>query len=203
MKKYFQSLYDETGKKPFTPLNFFLMIGIPAIIMVIALCMSGSQSDSLFTVAVIAAVVGWIINLALCIKNFGNRGVGLFFLTLLASIAFFCSFILWPFLKWSVRAGAAVFHANLGNTTASMNASSRAGATKGKRSALNWFSYDGTVYHDEKEVMPDDIGGSGNNWTEQFSQTKGTYYTDGQGNFKDQYGNDVYNPQGVSDYDKL
>lgn len=44
---------------------------------------------------------------------------------------------------------------------------------------------------------------SGQQWTEQYSQSKGTYYTDGQGNFRDQYGNDVYNPQGVSDYDKL
>lgn len=44
---------------------------------------------------------------------------------------------------------------------------------------------------------------SGNQWQEQYSMSKGTYYTDGQGNFKDQYGNDVYNPQGVTDYDKL
>ncbi|MCM1537749.1 MAG: hypothetical protein NC254_05060 [bacterium] len=44
---------------------------------------------------------------------------------------------------------------------------------------------------------------SGNNWSKQYSQSKGEYSTDGQGNFKDQYGNDVYNPQGVSDYDKL
>lgn len=54
---------------------------------------------------------------------------------------------------------------------------------------------------DRKRVSSGNSGGG--QWTEQFSQTKGTYYTDGQGNFKDQYGNDVYNPQGVSDYDKL
>lgn len=160
MKKYFQRLYNETGKKPFTPLNFFLMVGIPAIIMVIASFMSGSQSDAIFIAAVIVAIVGWIINLVLCIKKFGSKGVGLFFLTLLASIAFFCSFILWPFLKWSFRAAGAMVHANLGNTTASVNSSRRAGATKGKKSALNWFSYDGTVYQDEKEVMPDNIGGN-------------------------------------------
>ncbi|MCM1325233.1 MAG: hypothetical protein NC094_05600 [Bacteroidales bacterium] len=46
-------------------------------------------------------------------------------------------------------------------------------------------------------------GGSNSKWTKQFSQTKGEYYTDGHGNFKDQNGNDVYNPQGVTDYDKL
>ena len=40
-------------------------------------------------------------------------------------------------------------------------------------------------------------------WTEQYSSSKGTYYTDGQGNFKDQYGNDVYNPQGITDYDNI
>ena len=44
---------------------------------------------------------------------------------------------------------------------------------------------------------------SGSKWTKQYSNSKGEYYTDGQGNFKDQYGNDVYNPQGVSDYNKL
>lgn len=41
------------------------------------------------------------------------------------------------------------------------------------------------------------------NWQEQHSMSKGTYYTDGQGNFKDQYGNDVYNPQGTTDYDNI
>lgn len=56
----------------------------------------------------------------------------------------------------------------------------------------------------EKQSGGQSSGNSGGGqWTEQFSQTKGTYYTDGQGNFKDQYGNEVYNPQGVTDYDKL
>lgn len=45
--------------------------------------------------------------------------------------------------------------------------------------------------------------GTDNKWKKQYSNSKGEYYTDGQGNFKDQYGNDVYNPQGVTDYDKL
>lgn len=56
----------------------------------------------------------------------------------------------------------------------------------------------------EKQSGQQSSGNSnGKQWTEQYSNTKGTYYTDGQGNFRDQYGNDVYNPQGVSDYDKL
>lgn len=42
-----------------------------------------------------------------------------------------------------------------------------------------------------------------NQWQEQYSMTKGKYYTDGHGNFKDANGNDVYNPQGVTDYEKL
>ncbi|MCM1050248.1 MAG: hypothetical protein NC433_17695 [Clostridiales bacterium] len=45
--------------------------------------------------------------------------------------------------------------------------------------------------------------GNNNKWKKQFSQTKGEYSTDGQGNFKDQHGNDVYNPQKVEDYNKL
>lgn len=184
MKKYFQRLYNETGKKPFTPLNFFLMLGIPAIIMVIASFMSGSQAGTLFIGAVIVAIVGWIINLVLCIKKFGGKGVGMFFLTLLASIAFFCSFILLPFFKWSFRAAGAMFHANLGNTTASVNASRRAGATKGKKSALNWFSYDGTVYQDEKEVMPQDIEGyaldEGSYTNEQNQAARNIGYSNGK-----------------------
>lgn len=45
--------------------------------------------------------------------------------------------------------------------------------------------------------------GNNNKWKKQFSQSKGEYSTDGQGNFKDQHGNDVYNPQKVEDYNKL
>lgn len=55
----------------------------------------------------------------------------------------------------------------------------------------------------DKIKIPNGTDSNDNKFKKQYSNTKGEYSTDGQGNFKDQYGNDVYNPQGVSDYDKL
>lgn len=154
IKRHFQQIYNETGKKPFTFLNAFFMVFFPVIVAIVMTFVDAN----IFAVAALAALaVGIVINLIIMLVKFQVKGIGLFFLTLLASFMFFCSFIFWPFLKFSFRAAGAMFHANLGNITASVNASRRAGATKGKRSALNWFEYDGKVWKDEKEVMPEDI----------------------------------------------
>ena len=116
--------------------------------------------------------------------KFKVTGIAIFLLSIIASLLFFISFILWPVLKFAFRAGISATQANLGNTTASVNASRRAGATKGKKSALNWFEYEGTVWKDEKEVMPDDIPNhsldEGSYTYEQNQQAKAQGYSNGK-----------------------
>ena len=157
IKKYFQKIYNETGKKPFTFLNCFLIIFLPLIFILGSAFLIADTEEVVVTATILGFVIGLGINLALLLVKFKGKGIGLFLLSVLASVLFFCSFILWPLLKIMVRAGGAVTQANLGNTTASVNASRRMGATKGKKSALNWFEYEGHVWKDEKEVMPENI----------------------------------------------
>ncbi len=158
IKNQFQKVYNETGKKPFTFLNCFLTIFLPIIIFIASCYLFGSSDDipAFFAANILGLVVGWGINLALLWKSFQKQGISLFFLNILASIAFFCSFVIWPLIKLSYRASQAIVQANLGNTTGSVNASKRAGATKGRMSALNWFEYNGDVWENEKEVMPEE-----------------------------------------------
>lgn len=157
IKKYFNKIYSETGKKPFTFLNCFLIIFLPIILIVGSAALFGDTEDVVVPAAILSLIISLGLNLALLIVKFKEKSIGLFFLTVLASILFFCTFILWPLLKWGVRGAEAVVQANHGNVTASVNASNRMGATKGKMSALNWFEYDGYVWHDEKEIMPEDL----------------------------------------------
>lgn len=157
IKKYFNKIYSETGKKPFTFLNCFLVVLLPLIFIFGSAFLIADTEEVVVPATIIGLVVSLGLNLVLLIVKFKGKAIGLFFLTVLASILFFCSFILWPILKFAFRAGSAATQANLGNTTASVNASRRAGATKGKKSALNWFEYDGYVWKDEKEIMPEDL----------------------------------------------
>lgn len=106
-----------------------------------------------FIVMILGVLAGWGINLALLLTKFKGKGVGLFFLNILASLAFFITFILWPLLKFCFHTGMAATQANLGNTTASVNSSRKAGAhaASPKKSAFNWFEYNGYEWKDDKE----------------------------------------------------
>ena len=171
IKKYFQKIYNETGKKPFTFLNAFLLTILPLVLgyfISMALVSSIGEDEILIPIGfAIALAVGCIIDFLLLLKNFKGKAVVLLLLNIVASLLFFITFILWPVLKFAFRAGMAATQSNLGNTTASVNASRRAGATKGKKSALNWFEYTGRVWEDEKEVMPED--------TSNYSLDEGSY----------------------------
>lgn len=162
IKKHFQKVYNETGKKPFTFIQPFCLLILPLIVVIAdAVLMETSIDEQTGVILLVAGVaISWIAFIAIPFVRFGKGGFGVLFLSILASLMFFCSFILWPFLKFAFRAGGAVFQANLGNTTASVNSSRKAGATKGKASALNWFEYEGNVWKDEKEVMPEDLPAS-------------------------------------------
>lgn len=152
MKKYFQKVYNETHVKPFTFLNCFLCIFLPIIALIGGVVLMDSNEALGTTVMILGIVVGWGINLALLLAKFKGKGVGLFFLNILASIAFFCTFILWPFIKYLMHSGNAAWQANMGNITESVNSSRKMGAVLAspKKSAFNWFQYDGYVWKDEK-----------------------------------------------------
>ncbi len=182
IKKYFQNIYNQTGKKPFTFFNALLMI-LPIIIYLV-IAFSGADLDEANKILLLSTLGCWGINFLITFLKFKVTGIAIFLLSIIASLLFFISFILWPVLKFAFRAGMSVTQANLGNTTASVNASKRAGATKGKKSALNWFEYEGNVWKDEKEVMPDDIPNhsldEGSYSYEQNQQAKAHGYSNGK-----------------------
>lgn len=158
IKNYFQKIYMETGKKPFTFLNCFLSLIVPiAMFIIVGSQVSVSEGGKVAITVFLSVLIAWGLDIFLLVKNFHGQAVPIFLLGLLASIAFLFTFILWPVLKFAFRAGMAATQANNGNITDSVNSSRKAGATKGKKSALNWFEYDGYEWKDEKEVMPEDI----------------------------------------------
>ena len=161
IKTYFQQMYNETGKKPFTFLNAFILtilpLGLGYLLTMLLVSIMGEEESLILVGFVLAYLFCYVINFLLLAKNFKDNQIKLLVYSIIASILFFITFFLWPILKFAFRAGTAATQANLGNTTASVNASRRAGATKGKKSALNWFEYDGRVWQDEKENMPQDI----------------------------------------------
>lgn len=150
IKNYFQQVYDQTQIKPFTFLNCFLCIFLPVIGLVLGGFLSGNNARLGIAVMILSLLGGWIGNFVLLYQKFDKLAIRLFFLNILASIAFFSKLILLPWLKWSVKAAGAVFHANLGNVTASVNSSKKAGAelASTKTSAFNWFEYDGHEWED-------------------------------------------------------
>lgn len=165
IKKYFQNIYTQTGKKPFTFFNALLMI-LPFIIYLV-IAFSGVSLSEVNGIFILSVLGCWGLNFLITFLKFKVKGIAVFLLSIIASLLFFISFILWPLLKFMVRSGSAVNQANLGNVSASVNASKRAGATKGKKSALNWFEYEGYTWKDEKEVLPND--------TSKYSADEGSY----------------------------
>ena len=157
IKNYFQKIYNETGKKPFTFLNCFLLIFLPIIALIGGAFMVDTNESLGYIIMILGVVVGWGVNLALLISKFQGKGIGLFFLSLLASLLFFCTFILWPAIKRGIHGGNAIWQANMGNITESVNSSRKMGAVSAnpKKSAFNWFEYDGYVWIDEKDAEPE------------------------------------------------
>lgn len=154
IKNHFQEVYVKTHIKPFTFLNCFLCIFLPIIGLIAGLCLLGNNEVLGIAVMILALLGGWIGNFVLLFKKFNKQAVGLFFLNILASIAFFSKLILLPWLKASVKGARAVVQANLGNVTESVNASNAAGAelASTRTSAFNWFEYEGYEWKDIKET---------------------------------------------------
>lgn len=153
IQNHFQRVYDETHVKPFTFLNCFLCIFLPIVGLILGALIISNNTTIGIIVMILFILGGWAGNFALLFKNFKEKGISLFFLNLLASIAFFFKLIVMPLFKVLVKIGVASTQANLGNTTASVNSSKQAGATLAstKTSALNWFEYDGYEWKDNVE----------------------------------------------------
>lgn len=83
----------------------------------------GSNGTLGTAVMILTLLGGWIGNFVLLYKKFDKLAIGLFFLNILASIAFFGRLILLPWLKASIKFGSAALQSNLGNVTGSVNAS--------------------------------------------------------------------------------
>lgn len=154
IKNRFQEVYDQTHIKPFTFLNSFLCIFLPVIGLILGSYMMGSNGGLGTAVMILCFLGGWIGNFVLLYKKFDKLAISLFFLNLLASIAFFSKLILVPWLKASVKFARAIWQSNLGNVTASVNASREGGSelARSRTSAFNWFEYEGYEWTDAKET---------------------------------------------------
>lgn len=151
MKSYFQKVYSETGKKPFTFLNCALCILIPIIVLIVV----GSQASSseggdvmaIFIPVTILCIVGNAVMQYMRFQNVG-KAVLLTFLNMLASIAFFCKLILFPLIKFAFKMMGAMSDVQSGNYTAANNNMNNARSGQIKTSAFDWFKYDGTTVGD-------------------------------------------------------
>ena len=152
IKNYFQQVYDETGKKPFTFLHACLCILVPIVVMCTAFYLFEYDEGKVIGVSVAGLIASWGLLIFLSFKEFKEKTVKIFLFQILASITFWTKFLLIPIIKLSWHAGKAAVAANHGNVTASVNESKRSAATKTKKSAFNWFEYDGKVWKDEKEA---------------------------------------------------
>lgn len=153
MKNYFQKIYNETGIKPFTFLNCALSFLLPLVIfLVIGSNMSSTEGNKVITISVIALIACWGIDIALLFNKFkdGKRTAILFFLGLLASIAFFCKLILFPLIKLLFNMMGSATAVQTGDFAGASNNANRATAEAGgvKMSAFNWFVYDDRKFED-------------------------------------------------------
>lgn len=159
MKKYFQKIYNETGKKPFTFLNCMLAVLLPIAIFIFSGVKLMDTNPNLgVTVMIGGTIVCWLINIIIWFVNYKNIGrvLALFFLTMLASIAFFCKLILFPFIGLLFKIGSASTDIQTGNYAGASNTMNSGG--KVRTSAFSWFQYDGTVIDDvEVEAQTDRV----------------------------------------------
>ena len=161
MKSYFQKLYNETGKKPFTFLNCALCVLLPIVAFLLFGITLADANETLFVILVIVALVlCWGGNVFIQFNRFGNIGKALWlmFLNMLASIAFFCKLILFPLIALCFKMMSGMTDIQNGDFSAANNNLNNARSGKIKASAFNWFRYDGTTVDDIQvgEEQPED-----------------------------------------------
>lgn len=145
IKYKFRQTYCETGKKPFTFLDAFLLsflalaagYGVSFLLVRII----GEYEILILIGFILGALICWILDYLILFKKVKGKAKGLIAYNILASIAFFCTFFLWPLFKFSYSLGKAMFYANVGNTAASVHASKNSNPGNSK-SSFDWFEYD-------------------------------------------------------------
>lgn len=157
MKKYFQKLYNETGTKPFTFLNCFLIIFLPIVFAILA-GVSGTNESKILILAIVGFVLGLVGNTLIQFRRFSDvkKALWLTVLNLLASIHFFCKLILFPVIGFFINMSGAMTSMQAGNYNQATSETNHAMKAEGlKLSAFNWFKYDGTKFQDiEGEDTP-------------------------------------------------
>jgi len=152
MKNYFQKIYNETGQKPFTFLNCFLNVLLPLVVLILAAIVIPNDGELAKILIALSFVIGLAANVFVLFKRFkdGKRVAILFFLGLLASIAFFCKLILFPLFKLLLNLMGSSTSIQTGDFAGASAQNNRAFAEAGslKLSAFNWFNYDDRVIDD-------------------------------------------------------
>lgn len=170
MKSYYQKVYNETGKKPFTFLNCALCILIPVVVLIIvgssASADEGGKVMIVFIPVTILCIVGNAVLHYFKYKNIG-KAIWLTVLNLFASIAFFCKLILFPLIKFCFKMAGAMTDVQNGNFTAANNNMNNARSGKIKTSAFDWFRYDGRTFGDIQvgEEQPEDYSTDSLAWS--------------------------------------
>ena len=167
MKSYFQKLYNQTGKKPFTFLNCALCVLIPVIFLLV---------NGTIDITVIFITVGClVVNMVLQFVRFKSIGksIWLTVLNFLASIAFFCKFILFPFIGFFFKMSGAMTDVQMGNFSAANNNMNNARSGKVGLSAFNWFKYDGRTFEDVQvgEERPEDYSTDNLAWSHSLNRS--------------------------------
>jgi len=76
IKKYFQNIYNQTGKKPFTFFNALLMI-LPVIIYLV-IAFSGADLDEANKILLLSTLGCWGINFLITFLKFKATGIAIF-----------------------------------------------------------------------------------------------------------------------------
>jgi len=159
MKKYFQKIYNETGRKPFTFLNCFLCVFTPIIALILGYMINKSDPTPAIVLLIVITILSLAGNIFILFKRFNDvkRALLLALLNIFASIHFFCKLILFPLIKLAMRFSLGATQMQMGNTAGASHTMSNATASAGvKTSAFNWFKYDGTTIADIAGTEPED-----------------------------------------------
>ena len=176
MKSYFQKLYNKTGKKPFTFLNCALCLLIPIIVLIVvgsqASASEGAKVMAVFIPVTVGCIVGNIVLQFVRFKSIG-KAIWLTVLNFLASTAFFCKLILFPFIGFFFKMSGAMTDVQMGNFSAANNNMNNARSGKARLSAFNWFQYDGRTFEDVQvgEERPEDYSTDNLAWSHSLNRS--------------------------------
>lgn len=163
MKKHFQKIYNETGKKPFTLLNCLLCVIFPLIALTCSAILRHQNKNLGQAVLIGGIIIGLGMNFVLMLITFKKKGILLSLFTIAASYSFFLTLVFGPLISFFLHTGKTAADGKLGTNIASANycfqaamaathsypdaPSAKAHALKStahtaKKSAFDWFKYE-------------------------------------------------------------